>query len=66
MIEMKLDNPMYGEKRTARQPKWLFGADWPGKRWNAKTRSGHPCQKSAFKGKARCQLERLSTVESIA
>lgn len=37
-------------------PSWRFGADWPGQRCGARTRSGSSCQKPALQGKTRCQL----------
>ena len=33
-----------------------FGADWPGRRCGAKTRSGGACQNPAIKGRSRCKL----------
>ena len=33
-----------------------FGADWPGRRCGAKTRSGGTCQNPAIKGRSRCKL----------
>jgi hypothetical protein len=35
--------------------KTRFGPDWPGRRCDAKTRSGGECQKAAIRGKARCR-----------
>jgi hypothetical protein len=35
---------------------WRFGADWPGQRCGAKTRSGTPCKNPAIVGKARCRI----------
>ena len=33
-----------------------FGADWPGRRCGAKTRSGGTCQNPTIKGRSRCKL----------
>lgn len=33
-----------------------FGPHWPGLRCGATTRGGHPCQKAALTGRARCRL----------
>lgn len=35
---------------------WQFGADWPGKRCGAKTRSGVACKNPAVAGRERCRL----------
>jgi hypothetical protein len=35
---------------------WQFGADWPGQRCGARTRSGAPCKNPAVTGKARCRM----------
>ena len=35
---------------------WRFGAEWPGQRCGAKTRSGSPCKRPANKQKGRCRL----------
>jgi len=36
--------------------KGRFGPDWPGRRCEAKTRRGTPCQKPSLIGNARCQI----------
>jgi hypothetical protein len=33
-----------------------FGAQWPGQRCQAQTRTGGPCQKPAMKSRLRCRL----------
>lgn len=35
---------------------WQFGADWPGQRCGARTRSGTPCKNPAVRGKRRCRM----------
>lgn len=47
---------MNDESRTPRLSHWRFGPGWSGRRCGARTRAGHPCQKPALTGKARCQL----------
>ena len=35
---------------------WRFGADWPGQRCGAKTRTGTACQRPANKRNGRCRV----------